>query len=84
MSDLIDRQKALDGLKYEMKYGAVIDQCGLDTAYDIIENIPSAEPERTAKVIRLEDGRVVCSACLEPLGVKSNYCRTCGSRLEKE
>ena len=45
MSDLIDRQKALDGLKYEMKYGAVIDQCGLDTAYDIIENMPSAEPE---------------------------------------
>ena len=46
MSDLIDREKALDGLKYEMKYGAEIDICGLDTAYDIIENIPSAEPER--------------------------------------
>ena len=46
MSDLISRQKALDGLKYEMKYGAEIDICGLDTAYDIIENIQSAEPER--------------------------------------
>lgn len=46
MSDLIDRRKALDGLEYEMKYGAVIDRCGLDTAYDIIENLPSAEPER--------------------------------------
>ena len=44
MSDFIDRQTALDGLKHEMKYGAVIDQCGLDTAYDIIENIPSVEP----------------------------------------
>ena len=46
MSDLIERQKALDGLKYEMKYGAEMDSYGLDTAYDIIENIPSAEPER--------------------------------------
>lgn len=45
MSDLIDRQKALDGLEYEIKYGAEIDRCGLDTAYDIIENLPSAEPE---------------------------------------
>lgn len=45
MSDLISREKAFDGLKYEMKYGAEIDRCGLDTAYDIIENIPSAEPE---------------------------------------
>lgn len=45
MSDLIERKTALDGLNYEMKYGAEIDRCGLDTAYDIIENIPSAEPE---------------------------------------
>lgn len=46
MSDLIERQKALDELKYEIKYGAVIDQCGLDTAYDIIENIQSTGSER--------------------------------------
>lgn len=53
MDDLISREKALDGLKYEMKYGAEIDRCGLDTAYDIIENIPSAEPER--KIIYCKD-----------------------------
>ena len=45
MSDLIERKTALYGLNYEIKYGAEIDRCGLDTAYDIIENIPSAEPE---------------------------------------
>ena len=45
MSDLINREEVLKKLNHEMKYGAVIDQCGLDTAYDIIENIPSAEPE---------------------------------------
>ena len=42
MSDFIDKQIAL----YEMKYGAVVDQCGLDTAYDIIKNTPPIEPER--------------------------------------
>ena len=46
MSDLIDRKTALDGLKYEMKYGAEIDRCGLDTAYDIIESLPSADQGR--------------------------------------
>ena len=66
MSDLIERQKALDGLKYEMKYGAEIDRCGLDTAYDIIENIQSAEPERkTGKWLPHPHEREwdVCSVC---------------------
>lgn len=45
MSDLIKREEVLKKLNYEMKYGTEIDRCGLDTAYDIIENIPSAEPE---------------------------------------
>lgn len=46
MSDLISREEVFKKLNYEMKYGAVIDQCGLDTAYDIIENLPSAELEQ--------------------------------------
>ena len=46
MIDPISREKALDALNYEMKYGAEIDRCGLDTAYNIITNIPSVEPEQ--------------------------------------
>ena len=97
MSDLISRQKALDGLKYEMKYGAVIDQCGLDTAYDIIEDIPSAEPERkTGKWIEQDDGwdgtYYECSCCREPFTLIDgtptdnlyNYCPNCGAKLRWE
>lgn len=97
MNDLISREKALDGLKYEMKYGAVIDQCGLDTAYDIIENIPSAEPERTAKVIihkRYIGTNLnivgtpsilyehLCGACKKKVIDGDDYCSHCGARLE--
>ena len=63
MSDLIDRRKALDELKYEMKYGAVIDQCGLDTAYDIIKDLPSAELEHKAPISFEEQLSLDCSFC---------------------
>lgn len=93
MSDIIERQKALDGLKYEMEYGAVIDQCGLDTAYDIIKDLPSAEiPERTAKVTQIERKSVTlfvwkCENCGQYMHKTSwsnpvNYCSSCGARLD--
>lgn len=88
MSDLIDRRKALDGLEYEMKYGAEIDRCGLDTAYDIIEDIPSAEPERTAKVETVEKPNVYkCSECGQYFhstawGSPVEYCSRCGAKLD--
>ena len=94
MSDIISREKALDGLNYEMKYGAVIDQCGLDTAYDIIENIPSAElKERTAKAVsddviitvngyRYHYEEYLCNACKKKVFSGDSYCSHCGARLE--
>ena len=89
MSDLIDRLKALDELKYEMKYGAVIDQCGLDTAYDIIKDLPSAElEERTAKVEAVEKPNVFkCGECGQYFhstswGSPVEYCSRCGSKLD--
>lgn len=97
MSDLISRQKALDGLKYEMKYGAEIDRCGLDTAYDIIENIPSAEPERKKekwlhKPNEYDDDTYECSRCGEPWTLiegtpkenNMNYCPNCGADMRGE
>ena len=84
MGDLIERQKALDELKYEMKYGAVIDQCGLDTSYDIIKDLPSAElEERTAKV-KEGWGLAMCCACEKRVFPYDKYCSHCGARLEWE
>ena len=77
-----------------MKYGAVIDQCGLDTAYDIIENIPSAElKERTAKVVsddviitvngyRYHYEEYLCNACKKKVFSYDSYCSHCGAKLD--
>ena len=75
-----------------MKHGAVIDQCGLDTAYDIIENIPTAEPEEqkgrwiydTERV--WHDGGIYaqyhCSECrFQIIGSLYNYCPFCGADM---
>ncbi len=94
MSDLIKREEVLKKLNYEMKYGAVIDQCGLDTACDIIENIPSANPkERTAKVVsddviitvngyRYHYEEYLCNACKKKVFSYDSYCSHCGAKLD--
>lgn len=46
MSDCISRQAAIDAINHELKCGAVIDQCGLETAHGLIEELPPAQPER--------------------------------------
>lgn len=43
--DTISRQDAIDAINHELRCGAVIDQCGLETAHDLIEELPSAQPE---------------------------------------
>lgn len=93
MNDFISKQEALNGLKYEMTHGAVIDQCGLDTAYDIIENIPSIESERTAKVMpddviitvngyRYHYEEYFCNACKKKVFSCDSYCSHCGAKLD--
>ena len=49
--DLISRQAAMDALNNELRCGAVINQCGLEVAYEVIEGLPSAEPQ----IIRCKD-----------------------------
>lgn len=45
MSDLIRKQAAIEALNRESRCGAVIDHCGLETAIDIISELPPAPPE---------------------------------------
>ena len=51
MDDTISRQAAMDALNHELRCGAVINQCGLEMAYEVIEGLPSAEPQ----IIRCKD-----------------------------
>ena len=90
MSDLIDRQAALDALKHEIRYGAVIEQCGLDTAFDIVENIPSAEPERKTGEWHNYKDEHCCSVCkcvvVQDIWDDENrydYCPYCGAEMKK-
>lgn len=46
MEDLIERQAAIDDLDHEYQCGATIDHCGLETAIDIISELPSVQPEQ--------------------------------------
>lgn len=45
MSVLISKQVAIEALNRESRCGAVIDHCGLETAIDIISELPPAPPE---------------------------------------
>ena len=50
-TDCISRQSAIDALNHELRCGAVINQCGLEMAYEVIEGLPSTEPQ----IIRCKD-----------------------------
>jgi len=45
-SDLISRHEAIEVINHELRCGAVTDQCGLETAHDLIEKLPPAQPEQ--------------------------------------
>jgi hypothetical protein len=44
-NDLISRQAAIDVIDHESRCGVAIDLCGLQTALDLIKQLPSAQPE---------------------------------------
>ena len=53
-----------------------------------IDELPSAEPERTGRWILDRSGRYCCNRCMEPcagyvmMRPRDKYCKMCGSRNE--
>ena len=94
MSDLIDRQAAIEILSERAEslrgeYGDLGGACR--GAMRIIETLPSAEPERTAKVKNLDrrsetfmSWEGICTKCGAYTMHEMNYCFHCGARLEWE
>lgn len=82
MSDLIDRE---DAISYVVSIFP-----------NLLRNLPSADPERTAKVIEhdvtitTDDGQTfhrtvaVCGNCKKNVMSGDDYCSHCGARLEWE
>ena len=97
MSNLINRQDAMNAIQKRADevnsvYSAFWE--GLIIAQDIVEKVPSAEPERTAKVIEhdasIMDDRgykywrseYLCENCKKKVIGGDEYCSHCGCRLE--
>lgn len=89
-TDLISRQAALDALNHELRCGAVINQCGLEMAYEVIEGLPPAEPKRettTLRIGRTRNGVTMwyeCEKCGEPVNQEDAFCRRCGRGIIHE
>ena len=65
-SDTISRAKAIEAINHELRCGAVIDQCGLETAHDLIEELPSTQLEHIRGhwiEIALSNHTYKCSVC---------------------
>ena len=87
MSDLIDRQAAIDSMCELMRHWF-----GCDSKDEIREikrelgKLPSAQPE-TANIIvgKSQNGMTMwyqCDNCNEPVDENDLYCRGCGRRFE--
>ena len=78
----ISRQAAIDAITHELSCGAVVDQCGLETAYDLIKELPPVEPERKlGKWLLLSDDEVKKNVGFWPYCSTAwmNYkCSSCG------
>ena len=87
MSDLIDRQAAIDAV-FELSNKLANEVLFIDAIVDEIENLPSAEPEQMAKVETVEKPNVFkCSECGQYFhstawGSPVLYCSRCGSKLD--
>ena len=90
MSDLIRR----DDVVKAMNEAAAVGDISRAIANDILNNIPSAEPERTAKAIEHDasvtdtDGykyhrsEYLCGACKKKVLGGDDYCSHCGAKLD--
>ena len=97
MSDLIEREKAIDALKAEVRlidgYCCVDDRVIDESdAIEAINSIPPAQPEqKVGKWIVMDDDRISgrCSVCgweahlYEDDAVGMDYCPNCGAKMEE-
>ena len=96
-TDTISRKAAIDAINHELRCGAVIDQCGLETAHDLIEELPPAQPESDSGRWERHYSRPGvyadlywhCSKCgyktdYQYANVNHHYCPHCGRKMERE
>lgn len=107
MSDLISRKDAIEALDFEIVHMTVFSNDdeknitnpfaqynkGLEDGIKAIRALPSAEPERTAKVVsddviitvngyRYHYEEYLCNACKKKVFSRDSYCSHCGAKLD--
>lgn len=96
MSDLIDRQEAIDALAKFVPY-SICDESeksymnGLTDAYNLICQLPSVEPKkgRWVDIVEMDSGGypfkvgVCCSVCGFETLSEDNYCPCCGVKMSE-
>ena len=89
MSDLIDRQAAIDALTEYGNGRAVFISVG--EAVIRIENLPPAEPKRGRWIYHIDDlfpaeSTMECNQCHaeKPLTCDDEFCPHCGAKMEKK
>lgn len=93
MGDLINRQDAIDALdnncdvicQYSIKERSVMcGACPLGTAFDVIDELPSAQERKTGKWLKYDgvfDYDVKCSECECSHYYETDYCPNCGADM---
>lgn len=85
--DTISRKAAIDMINHELRCGAVIDQCGLETAHDLIEELPPTQPKR-GKWIKISPANIYeCSECGKSVMTNDicayDFCHGCGADMRE-
>lgn len=78
MTDLIDRQKAIDAV-LDLSEKLSDEMLFIDAIVDEIENVPSADPERKkGKWIEISWSEPDPNVCCTPYAIQSAKCSICG------
>ena len=87
MDDLISRQAAIDAIS-SMFAPTPTQKDMVEDCLEIIENLPSAQPERKGRWIRNDNGTYSCSVCQswipEQQHYYARYCLYCGADMRGE
>ena len=94
MSDLIDRQAAIDAVKKESRVDGAYGYMDTKSIVDLLNDLPSAQPERTGRWIH--DGYAFkggvdwmhCSECRHKdswdVATRTPFCAWCGAKMKGE
>ena len=82
MSDLIDRQAAIDAIYHHLP------SVSRTRARTMLHEVPSAQPETAKRIVgKSRDGMTLwyqCDMCNEPVDAQDNFCSGCGRRFVNE